>query len=138
MTPEEIKKLIDTAMAAVTAKIDSLSAALEKMVGDKGVITELSSGLETLRKQGEEQERNRLISQANSEGKVVPAEVAKTLSLAQLTTLCSELPVTVPLHERTPAILPLSADKGSPEKGFNPEVAKAFGLSKEAYLAAQA
>lgn len=139
MTPEQLKQLTDntSTLNSLTAKVDTLLAGLTALTGDNGAITALSADLEAIKKQNTEGERQTILLTAAREGKVVPAETVKTLSNDQLRSLVTELPVTVPLHARTPVVLPLSATPGSsPEAGYDPEIAKQFGLTKEAYLAA--
>jgi phage I-like protein len=137
MTPEEIDQRIAAAINPVTAKLDALTAAITKMTGEGGALTELSSSIKALKDKQTEDERQFILLTASREGKVVPAETVKTLSNDQLRSLVTELPVTVPLSARTPHVLPLSAAPGSdPDAGYDPTIAKNLGLTKEAYKAA--
>ena len=66
-------------------------------------------------------ERSAVLSQAAREGKQVPATAAKNMPVADLKTLCAELPVTVPLEKRTLETALLLSSGVNPD---DPELAK--------------
>jgi phage I-like protein len=87
-----------TAIKTLSAGIDKLTTLVE---GQVETIKTLSSKLDAVEKANDERERAVILSSAAGEGKEVP-EVAKTLPIEQLKTLCSQLPVTIPVERRTP------------------------------------
>lgn len=133
MTDDEAKKLT-TDLTALTAKVDSLTAAIDKLAGDKGTLATLSAEVTAMKTQNDATERESILLLAAREGKVVPVESAKTLTNVQLKTLVSELPVTVPLHQRTPGVLPLSARNPGDADGLtaaDKEVMRHMGVSED-------
>jgi phage I-like protein len=102
----EMKKLIDGLTARVpenaTATITALSAELSTL---KGLVVALEKGVA-------ERDRQEIVRQAAIEGKVIPLS-AEQLAATDLTTLremVGKLAVTVPVSQRTPVIVALSAE----------------------------
>lgn len=119
----------ETAPTVPPVTIETLSSNIKDLTklveGQAATITALSSQVKALGDSGDKRERELVLSTAASEGKEVPA-AAKDLPLDTLRTLCSQLPVTIPMERRTPVTTTLSS--GAP---VNDSVAKLTGVSKE-------
>ena len=111
-TPAE-KTEAPTALTALAAEVKNLHLLI---TGD--------------RKAREDSERQGIIALAAGEGKVVP-KGAEKLDIADLKTLCADLPVTVPLGKRTTATA-LSADPAIVQ-GADAEVIKGLGITEDAF-----
>ncbi len=88
---DKLKTLSATAKVEGDPDLKALSAQLKEQ-GDT---------LKALSTQYENSERGSVIAAAIRDGKQVP-DMAKTMNLADLKTLCAQLPVTVPMDKRTP------------------------------------
>jgi phage I-like protein len=102
-------------VAALSAKVETLSANLERVIGASTAT-----------------ERANIIALAAREGKVVP-KVAEKMDLEDLKALCAELPVTVPLEKRTwpGKVETLSADPQI--TAAQQQVNRTLGISKETF-----
>lgn len=105
-------KIAGNAVATFTAKLDELKAQLDGIAKNAGkdagaMIQTFTARVDALEKANTEREREALLVQASFEGKVVPKSVLPDdkgqggLALPALKTFIAELPVTVPLEQRT-------------------------------------
>lgn len=104
-------------LETLTATVTSLAATV------KG----LADGLEAMKEADVERQKEGMMAAAAAEGKQVPAS-AKALSVDALKTLCSELPVTVPLERRTPHH---SVQLSGAPAGLDPSISRITGVSDE-------
>ncbi len=105
----------------------ALTAALAPLVQK---IEEQGAQLKLLSATHETSERGTILASAAREGKVVP-KMAANLPIDQLKALCAELPVTVPMEQRTGDLTTLMLTSGG---GSTPEaeaVSKLTGVSAE-------
>jgi phage I-like protein len=108
-------------IAMLTASVDAMKPLVEQ-------VRTLSTELADLRKQGEDRDREMVLSAALNEGKQVP-DSAKSLTIEQLRTLCSELPVTVPMELRTPEGVVTLSSPAAPSAAM--QVSRITGVSDE-------
>lgn len=136
-TPATVMQTLHTIMKTDSTETQNGKAA-EQQPDVKALatsVTELTDTVKTLaaevkqlRGEGEAAERAAIEAQCAREGKVIPAS-AKDLPVAKLKALAAELPVTVPLEQRTPhegAVL-----LHSPTSSHDDHISKLTGVTKE-------
>lgn len=115
-TPDEVLAALTTKMGETEKELSAMKEKQKTLSASQGnedfkalsaQLTTLQEQLKTLSAQQLDSQRGEIIAQATREGKQVPG-VAKTMSIADLKQLCAELPVTIPLHKRTPEMVALS------------------------------
>ena len=125
----EVKKEdVETAALSIDLNDEGQIIALKKALG----LDELITNVTDFKKSSETDLRDRLLSRAASEGKVVPKS-AQSYKPDVLEALIDELPVTVPLSERGGDVtLSRRLDESN---GYDSEMGKALGISKETFEA---
>lgn len=111
-TPD-LGKSLETLTATVTSLADSVKT--------------LAADMKAMKEADVERQKEGMMAAAAAEGKQVPAS-AKALSVDALKTLCSELPVTVPLDRRTPHH---SVQLSGAPAGLDPSISRITGVSDE-------
>lgn len=117
------EKTMGTELTELNGRIDTLQHAVDALRADLAPATAAAAKIETLSadlaamKAAEvKRQRDTIVAGAATAGKVIPltAEQIEAMDVQALSTMVGKLPVTVPLHKRTPAVEPLSATGGNP------------------------
>lgn len=130
-----------TALNATAGKLTAFSAQIEKAEGALKALETLGGKVDALQKGVDDRDREAIIQAATQAGKVIPAAALNgenAVSNQQLKALCAELPVTVPLERRTPALTAFNAGGGGATPSSTElEVFSAMGLTPEQVKAAE-
>jgi phage I-like protein len=134
-TDEAIKTAADALGKKLAAKLEDKPKDEPKPAADIAALSAEVKGLQntlnTIISGGEKDRRDALVAKAAAEGKVIPlsADNIASLPLTALEDLVQQLPVTVPLNQRTPGVVvPFNANLNG---GVEDEVRANLGISKE-------
>lgn len=131
-TDEQIEDAAEKAGKAATGEVEMNAAPAEQIKKLETNVAALTQLVERIQTNSSAGEIAALKAQAAREGKVIPASVLSLeLNAAQLGSIIADLPVTMPLDQRTPGATPPA---GALELNSAEEAVRAtLGLSKEAW-----